>query len=349
MPLIERLSARGKVKLIVACDADGQKAHQAQARFAIPRLARDYQAVVTADDVDLVLVLTAMPAHGPITWAALEAGKHVLVEKPMAVTLPEARELLALAKRSTGHLVCAPHIILSNTYQTMWRSIAAGDIGKPLSARALYGWAGPAWTPWFYRRGGGSLFDLGVYNITSLTGIFGPARRITALAGVAIPERVIGDERVAVEADDNVHLLMDFGDNVYASVATGFTIQKYRCAGLEIYGSAGTIQMLGEDWAPKGYELWQNSAGCWQLYENTDPTWTWPDGLRHLVECIQEGTRPIIQPEHAFHVLEIMIKAQESGRDGQARAIESTFAPLAIGHGEAAGPAHLVHDPGRQE
>jgi predicted dehydrogenase len=350
MPLVERLAARGLATAVMACDLAETERERVRERFRIPYVTADYRDVVGSDEVDLVLVLTSMPAHGPITRAALEAGKHVLVEKPMAVTLPEAQAIMALARTSPGYLVCAPHIILSNTYQTMWRRIKRGDIGKPLSARAFYGWAGPDWRPWFYQRGGGSLFDLGVYNITSLTGLLGPARRIMAMAGIAIPEREVAGRRLRVEAEDNVHLLLDFGENVYAVVTTGFTMQKYRCAGIEVYGSAGTIQMIGEDWAPRGYELWQNSVGAWQLYENTDPTWHWSDGLRHIVECIRHRTPPLIRPEHAFHVLEIMLKAQESGRDGQAKPIESTFAPLAIGEAQASAlPAHRRHDPARED
>ncbi len=83
----------------------------------------------------------------------------------------------------------------------------------------------------------------------------------------------------------------------------------------------------GDDWDPDGYELWRNSVGAWQSFAETDPNWSWTDGLRHLVECIQSGARPMITPEHGFHALEIMIKAQESGRDGQARPVESTFTP----------------------
>jgi predicted dehydrogenase len=114
-----------------------------------------------------------MKEHGPITRAALEAGKHVLVEKPMAVSLEEARELVELAKRSPGYLVCAPYVILSPTFQTIGRRVRRGDVGKIFSARARYGWAGPSWSEWFYRPGGGCLFDLGVYCITSLTGLIG--------------------------------------------------------------------------------------------------------------------------------------------------------------------------------
>jgi predicted dehydrogenase len=266
----------------------------------------------------------------------------------MAVTLAEAADLLALSRRAPGYLVCAPHVLLSKTYQTIWQRVHRGDIGRVLSARALYGWAGPNWSEWFYQPGGGALFDLGVYNVTTLTGLIGPARRVTALAGVAIPEREVAGKRMKVEAEDNAHVLIDFGEGVYAVVTTGFTIQRYRCPAVELYGSQGTIQMLGDDWAPRGYELWQNSVGGWQLYDAPDPAWPWTDGLRHMVECIRRGERPITTPAHAYHVLEIMLKAQEAGRDGQARTIESTFTPPSFEGGTTASAAHLVHDPGRE-
>ena len=187
MSLIERLAYRGQVEVTTACDVKEEKRRFVRDRFGIQNFTTDFENVVDADDVDLVLVLTSMPEHGPITRAALEAGKHVLVEKPMAVTLEEAAEIVELAKNSPGHLVPAPHVVLSPTYQTIWKRIHQGDIGKVLSARAFYGWAGPSWGQWFYRPGGGSMFDLGVYNVVSLTGLIGPAKRVTGLVGTAIP------------------------------------------------------------------------------------------------------------------------------------------------------------------
>jgi predicted dehydrogenase len=241
----------------------------------------------------------------------------------------------------------APHVILSDTFQTIWKRVHRGDIGKVLTARAFYGWAGPNWGQWFYRPGGGPLFDLGVYNVVSLTALLGPAKRVTALTGTAIPERVVDGEVMKVESEDNAHVLIDFGDSVFAVVTTGFTIQKYRVPGIELYGTKGTIQMVGEDWDPDGYELWQNDAGCWQVFQETNPNWPWTDGLRHMVDCIQQGVRPIITPEHGYHALEIMIKAQEAGRDGQARTIESTFTPPTFGEQLETVPVHLMHDTGR--
>lgn len=229
--------------------------------YGVTDFSTRHQDVIERDDVDLVLVLTAMPAHGRITRTALEAGKHVLVEKPMSTDLTEAWELVALSKESEGYLVPAPHVILSETYRAVWRRLHTGDIEKVTLARARYGWAGPPWGKWFYEPGGGCLFALGVYNIVTLTGWLGPARRVTALTGTAIPIREVEGEMIDVEVEDNAHVLIDFGVSVFAVVTTGFTMQKSRGVTTELYGTEGTIQLPGYDWAPEGYEIWRNAAG----------------------------------------------------------------------------------------
>ncbi len=344
---IEKLWVRGAVKGVMACGREAQRP-VAENVPGLSHFTTDASEIIASPDVDLVLVLTSMSEHARLACAALQAGKHVLVEKPLATTLEEARALAALAQSSRGHLVCAPFTILSPTFQTMSRRIRRGDIGKPCSARARYGWAGPSWSEWFYKPGGGCLFDLGVYCITSLTGLLGPATRVIAMTGVAIPEREINGLKVRVEAEDNAQVLLDFGHATFAVVTSGFTMQQYRTPALEIYGTTDTLQMLGDDWDPDGYELWQNPVGAWQVFKETTPDWPWTDGLNHVVECIRTGTRPLVTPEHALHVLEIMLKAQQSSREGRALDIASTFNPVVFAEPEAREPAHLMHDRTRE-
>ena len=143
MPLVNRLRDQGRVTLVAACDIDASKQSFVVDTLGVPRFTTEYQELVSMDDMDLVLVLTSMPAHGPIARAALQAGKHVLVEKPMAVTLEAAAELVEIAKSSPGILLPAPHVVLSNTYRSIWQHLQRGDIGQVLSARALL-WMGGA-------------------------------------------------------------------------------------------------------------------------------------------------------------------------------------------------------------
>lgn len=349
MAIGSRMSAQGLIDVVAACARTEDRRDEVKSKYGIGSFTTDYHELVSSDQVDLVLVLTPSQMHSAISRAALEAGKDVLVEKPMAVSLNEGARLVELSRGAPGRLVCAPFVILSPTYQALWRQVADGKIGKIRSARALYGWAGPWWSEWFYKAGGGALFDFAVYNITSLTGFLGPARRVTAFAGTAIPERVIGDRRINVDVEDNAHLVIDFGKSTFALVSTGFTMQRYRRPAIELYGNAGTIQILGDDWAPQGYEMWENApngaAGAWKVFYETDPFWPWTDGLRHIVDCIQHQKQPLCTAEHAYHVLEIMIRAQESSRDGSVKKIESTFEPLNFDTTPEAKPAHLVHDP----
>ena len=189
--LADHMRLRGRAETVAACDINEARRDWVRAEHGVERLTARYQDLLEMPDVDLVLVLTSMQEHGEIARAALKAGKHVLVEKPMSTDLDEAAEIVELAKTSPGFLVPAPHVVLSKTFQNIWQRVHRGDIGQVTLARALYGWAGPWWGRWFYQPGGGALFDLGVYNVTSLTGLLGPAKRVTGMVGIAVPERMV--------------------------------------------------------------------------------------------------------------------------------------------------------------
>ncbi len=349
MPLIQKLIHKGLAEVVGVSHTSQARCQAILDKWAIPTCYASYRELCHAPEVDLVIILTSMKEHGAIAGEALRAGKHVLVEKPMAVSLKEAKGLVDLARKSPGYLVCAPFVTLSQTFQVIRDRVAAGDVGKVCLARARYGWSGPDWADWFYRPGSGPIFDLAVYSITSLTGILGPAKRVTAMTGTAQPTRMVNGKLVKVQVEDNAQILIDFGGAVFAVVTSGFTMQKYRSPALEFYGTAGTIQMLGDDWGPQGYELWQNSVGAWQTYDETEPHWQWTAGLDHLVDCIQRGRRPDLPAEHAYHVLEIMLAAQVSGRTGRAQEIKSTFRLNARKETAAdAEAAHRIHDRTRE-
>jgi predicted dehydrogenase len=347
-PQIQKLCWRGEAEFVAACGRPAQRRLLIE-ELKVRRFVTDHRELIGSPDVDLVIVTTPTPTHFEITRAALEAGKHVVSEKPMAMTLAEAGQLVALARRGPGLLVPAPFTVLSPTFQTIGLRIRRGDIGKVCLARGRYGWSGPWWTEWFYRPGGGPLFDLAVYNLTTLTGWLGPARRVSALSGTALPRRVVAGRQIDVRVEDTIQVTIDFGDACLAVVTSGFTMQQYRSPALELYGTEGTIQMLGDDWDPDGHEMWQNSAGAWQCFKETDADWPWTDGLRHAVECIRTGASPRATPEHALHVLEIMLAAQTSAREGRVQPIQSTFAPLSFEPSASAEPAHRVHDRTRKE
>ena len=349
LPLIVNLMSRGEVEAVVACDVSPERLAVVQERFPISKITSDPDEIFADEAVDIVVVLTSMTEHGDLAMRGLRAGKSVLVEKPMATTLEQGAELLAVAAESPGHLVCAPHVQLSPDFQEMYRRVATGEVGRPLLGRARYGWDGPDWSKWFYAPGGGPLFDLGVYNVTSLTGLLGPARRVTCMSTLTRPERVVEGELIQVQTDDTFQIVIEHEQGALSTVTTAFGIQKYRGAGVEVYGLEGTIQLLGDDWAPAGLELWSNEVGAWQLLESAGRYWPWTDGLAHLVSCVRQGTQPYTRPDQAYHVLEIMLGAMKAAETGMAQEIVSRFERVEPMPARDRKDAHRIHDKVHEE
>ncbi len=315
--LLKSLLADGMVELVAVCDVNAEAARRAASIYGGSPSVAAHDELIHRDDIELIVVLTSMAEHGPFALEALRAGKHVFVEKPMAVTRSQAAELLETARTSDRYLGCAPAVILSPTYQAMAAKLRAGAIGRPALARARYGWSGPDWSEWYFRESGGPLFDLGVYNLTSLTGLLGPVRGVQAMAGIVTPRRIVDGEPIDVTTFDNYQILLDFGDDVFGIVTTGFSMQRYRSPALEIYGSDGTLQMLGDDWAPEGYELWENRRRRVAVVRHVVAQmvvdrWTPPS---HRMR--RHGATPLTTPEHAYHVLDIMLTAIEAAKDNR--------------------------------
>jgi predicted dehydrogenase len=177
MPLLTNEIARGKALPPKVCDVRADRIAEVEQQFRTSGSTQDPAELIADDSLDLILVLTSMPEHGDLAEQALRAGRHVLVEKPMSTDLDQAARLIELDRTGPANLLCAPHVLLSPDYQQMARMIRDGLVGRPLLARARYGWNGPDWGQWFYGPGGGPLFDLGVYNATTLTGLSGRAGR----------------------------------------------------------------------------------------------------------------------------------------------------------------------------
>lgn len=349
MPLLVNEIARGHAVPPKVCDVRADRLTEVQEQFAVAAATQDPEEIIADPDLDIVVILTSMPEHGGLAERALRAGRHVLVEKPMSTDLDEAALLVELDRTGPGVLMCAPHVLLSPDYQSMARMIRDGAVGRPVLARARYGWDGPDWGQWFYGPGGGPLFDLGVYNVTTLTGLLGPCRSVTAMSTLSRPTRVVDGEEIEVQTDDTFQITLELGGvaqgrSVLATVTTAFGMQQYLSPAVEVYGLDGTIQMLGDDWAPDGLQVWQNSVGAWQTYYSKSRYWPWTDGLRHLIGCVHSGRKPYTRPDHAFHVLEIMLKAMQSAASGSTQRLTSTFEPPEPMDVVDTAPRHLIHD-----
>jgi len=283
---------------------------------------------------DMLVTITDMQAHGGLNKKALQAGKHVWSEKPMANTYAEGKALYDLAKGKGLRIWGAPAVVNSPQFAFMSKCIQEGKLGRVASAHGQYGHTGPGWSAFFYEKGGGSMPDLGVYNMATLTGLLGPAKSVMAMLSIVNPERTVDDKgKIKVEAEDNAHVLFEHEKGMISHVMCGFNYfdphgheaGSQALHSIQIYGDKGNLRLIGYDWETNGVVL-DNSWDEPPKLSSTDKgSYVWQQGATVTGESLINNTEPLINVEHALHVLEIMEAARESSASGKKINLKSTF------------------------
>jgi predicted dehydrogenase len=340
--VLDRLLPRGLARMGPVCARRPETWQDLQTRRPGIQLVADAAEVLQAD-VDVVLIITPPESHSSLARMALESGKHVVVEKPAAATRCEAQELAQIAQERGLHLMFAPFVQLAPTFRALWSRIQDGAIGKVHTARGLYGNAGSAWARWYHDGRVGPLAEVGIYNLKSLTAVLGPVVEVQCAETLTVAEREICGETVRTAGRDVSHVLLRHQSGALSSLVSGHCIQRYRRPALEFYGTQGTANLLGDDWDPRGFELWRNSAGCWEEFEPVDPTWLWADGLSEMVHALLEKRQPLHSLEHDLHLLEIIEASAKAAKEKRAIPVDSRFSPLDLRLEERQDRHHL-HD-----
>lgn len=322
------------VEVVSVGDIRPERARRQAERFRIAHHYPRLEAMLAGEPFEFLVNLTDMQEHEHLNREALQAGRHVWSEKPIANSLAAGQELLRLARARNLRLWGAPIPVHSPQFAFMARQLARGALGRVAAAHAHYGHEGPNWSAFFYEQGGGSLPDLAVYNLTSLTGLLGPVKQVSAMLSIVTPERDITDRgRIQVTEEDNAMVLMDHGGGVISHVQSGFNYfnphghegrgeQRHT---ISLIGSRGYMGLVGYDWEPLGVDL--ATHGAPQLTRHaTDPQgYLWQQGAALAAECLATGRELLVTPEHALHVLEIITAARESSATGRRIALTSSF------------------------
>src|SRR5262245_26849854 len=333
LPEFHRLN--DQAALVAVCDHVEERARAAQQRFGARTYYTDLERFLRHSDAEIVVNLTPHQAHMPVSLAALEAGRHVYTEKPMAQSVADATQLIETARAHHVKLACTATTLLLPTLQRWHHLLHEGAIGNATFARAQL-LAPPIWDDfpldhvWYYAAGSGPLMDVGVYALTALTGLFGPALRVSAMAGTIMHEHVIHNgpavgRRFRNEVADSVHLHLDFG-GFFATFDVSWCVPASRNETLEVYGAHGTLS--GDPtYANTPIHIFRPENG-WCVDEPTPP-WPrsddWFQGVAHLVDCVLHDTEPIPSATHARHVLDIMLTALCSAQEGRALTLQTTF------------------------
>lgn len=337
------------VETVAIADPVLDRAQAVADQFGIEKAYSSLEDMLQKAELDLVVNLTPIPLHGSTSRTILEAGKHLVIEKPVAGTLGEANELIQIAEKSGLSYVVAPPNMLYQNRQDAKRMLSEGAIGRPCFARVRGSHGGPAsgaWPldpTWFYQEGSGPLLDMGVYGIHDITGLLGPAKRVVAYSGITEPVRTVrkgpfAGTEIDVTVDDNTLMMLDFGDSIFAVVDGTYNVNAAKSPQIEIFGRQGTLNLYNTHSDPSNppMEVYRLDAvpgldGWVSSNARGGPFQTDWDRLKRgvlvkdLALSVLENRQPVASAYHARHALEVMNKAVESARQGTVVELETTF------------------------
>lgn len=332
---IPHLQSSEMIEIVSICDIKYDRALAQKKQYNVnAETYPNIEAMLKGVPFDMMVTLTDMQAHGMLNKKAILAGRHVWSEKPMANTYAEGKALYDLAKSKKRRIWGAPAVVNSPQFAFMSKCIQEGKLGKVASAHGQYGHTGPTWSAFFYEQGGGSMPDLGVYNMATLTGLLGPAKSVMAMLSIVKPERKVDDKGVIkVAAEDNAHILLDHGNGIISHVMCGFNFfdpHGHEASGqalhsIQIYGDKGNMRMIGYDWETYGVYLDDSWTEPAKLYEKETGGYVWQEGATKIGESLLKGIEPKINALHALHVLEIIEAAKKSSAQGRKIQLVSKF------------------------
>lgn len=332
---IPHLQTSSLIEIVSLCDIKPERAIAQNKQYNVSAQTYPHiDAMLKGVPFDMMITLTDMQEHGALNKKALLAGKHVWSEKPMANTYAEGKALFDLAKSKKLRIWGAPAVVNSPQFEFMSKAIQEGKLGRVASAHGQYGHTGPGWSSFFYEKLGGSMPDLGVYNIATLTGLLGPARSVMAMLSIVKPERTIDEKgKIKVEAEDNAHILMEHDKNVISHVMCGFNYfdphgheaTNQSLHSIQIYGDYGNMRLIGYDWETNGVIMDTSWTDPPKLVCTEKGGYVWQEGATLTGESIIKGTEPRINAEHALHVLEVIEAARKSSASGMKVKLKSKF------------------------
>ena len=323
---LDTLAGSAAVVVTAVADLDEERARSVAAGLPSAR-AMTVAELLASDDVDTVVNLTTPAAHAEIALGAISAGKQVYGEKPLAVTLAEGRGILEAAAHAGVRVGSAPDTVLGTGIQTARAAIDAGLVGRPVAASAVMVSSGhESWHPnpdFYYRAGGGPLFDMGPYYITALVHLLGPIRSVTGASSRPQDHRIIrtgprAGESIPVSVDTHVTGVLEHVDGALSTITMSFDSPATTASPLEVHGPDGTLAIGDPNTFDGPVSFCRAGDGGFHLL---DLLAGYVDGARGigLLDQVRAPHRsaPRANGELALHVLDVMESLQRAATEGR--------------------------------
>jgi len=330
--------------VVTACaDLNADAAKRQAERYAIDALS--VNDLMKNDEVDIVLNLTIPDAHAEVSLQALEAGKHVYSEKPLAISVADGVAIMGVAKAKGLRVGAAPDTALGAGIQEARALIDAGAIGKPLTGLAAVMSHGMEhWHPnpgFFFRPGAGPVFDMGPYYLSALVTLLGPVASVQATGQIGFPERIVTTpgsptlgQSIKVETFTNVHALLDFASGAQVTLLASWDVWKHSMPPIELHGQKASLRLPDPNWFG-GDLLIAGKDEDWRKIPTDGKTFgkkNWPAtgprfandrglGSADMARAIIDGRPHRASGDLALHVLTVMAGILEAATEGRRAAI----------------------------
>lgn len=333
-------------EIVAAVDTVEERAIKACEKFNIRNHYKSVEELIDNCDFDIAIDAASIQAHHEINMAILKAGKHLISQKPAAPTVELLTEQIELAKKNKVKFSCAPIHPMRYDLQTAKQWIENGVIGNAFYLKSVYTHGGPEYfqyrdadPSWFFEPGAGAMVDMGVHALQIATTIFGPVKRVACMGKVCIPKRKVRSgayDGKIISTDlipDQYMITLDFGGEKMGFIDTGFCEKDKKTTYLEIFGDKGTISFtefylknelpnLFIDSEEKGIRGWIKPMESAKPYKKIKSQCCC---LSDIIDSIENDVDPILTPEHARHILEIMCQIPKAIETGKTISLETTF------------------------
>ncbi|MBA2175514.1 Gfo/Idh/MocA family oxidoreductase [Halobacillus locisalis] len=318
--------ANEHVSITAVCDLVEERVEKVAQKYNA-KAYTSYEELLAKENVDLVSVCLPNYLHAPVSIAALNAGNHVLCEKPMATSREEAERMIEAAEASGKTLMIAHNQRFVPSHQKAKELISEGAIGKVYSFRTAFGHGGPeGWSvdgeeSWFFKKDEayiGAMGDLGVHKADLLRYILG--QEFVDVAGF-----VQNNAKSGITVDDNAVCILRSESGIVGTMAASWAYNPNEDNSTVIYGEKGTLRLEDDPEYSLVAQYTNGDVVNYQLgkiQSNDEGGQNNSHVIDHFVDSVLNGTEPLITGEEGMKSLDVILGALRSGETGQISRLE---------------------------
>ena len=319
---------------VAACaDLIPERAQAQAEKYGVPK-ACSVAELLADPEIEIVVDLTIPKAHYEVALAALEAGKCAYNEKPLSLTRAQGKKLLQTAQARGGLLGGAPDTFFGASHQTCRKLIDDGWIGEPVAATAFMTNHGhESWHPdpeFYYKLGGGPMFDMGPYYLTALVNLVGPVKRVAGSTRITFPHRTITSQPkygTVIDVDVPTHVvgILEFANGAVGTIITSFDVWGANLPRIEIYGTTGSLSVPDPNGFVGPIMVCRAGSREWQPVPDThNYTRDRGIGVADMAYALRSGRPARASGELTYHVLDIMHAVHDASRESRTIDLQST-------------------------